>query len=58
MFPVLRDYIANKPLINKTLIFPDIQNHFFVKEMHEDFYWVLNSFAMEKNLSSQDEKKK
>ena len=66
MFSVLSDYIANKPLINKTLIFPDIQKrlkllseHFkryFDKESYEDYHWVLNPFAVEKTkLSGQEE---
>ena len=58
MFPALSDYIANKPLINKILILPDIQKrlellseHFkkyFVKKTYKDFNWVFNPFAAEK----------
>ena len=50
MFPVLCDYVANKPLINKELIFCDIQQHlkllfehfrnYFLKETYNNFNWI------------------
>ena len=66
MFPVLCDYIANKPLIDKELIFSDIQpqlellsEHFkkyFLKETYDSFDWILNPFVVAKtNLSGREE---
>ena len=34
MFPILSDYIANKPLINKILILPDIQKQLKLLSEH------------------------
>ena len=66
MFPVLCDYIANKPLIGKELIFSDIQPHlellsehfkkYFLKETFDNFDWILNPFVVAKmNLSGYNE---
>ena len=58
MFPVLCDYIENKPLIRTDLIFSDIQQHlellcdhftkYFLKETFENFDWILNPFLVGK----------
>ena len=58
MFPVLCDYIANKPLFDKELIFSDIQSHlellsehfkkFFLKETYDNFDWILNPTVVAK----------
>ena len=58
MFPVLCDYIENKPLIRTDLIFSDIQQHlellsnhftkYFLKETFENFDWILNPFLVDK----------
>lgn len=66
MFPVLCDYIANKPLINTDLVFSDIQQHlellsvhftkYFLKETYENFDWILNPFVVAKtDLSGRKE---
>ena len=66
MFPVLCDYIANKPLIDKELIFSDIQPHlellsehfkkYFLKETYDNFDWILNPFVVAKtDLSGREE---
>ena len=66
MFPVLCDYIANKPLINTQLIFSDIQQYmevlsenftkYFLKESYDNFDWIPNPFLLLK-LIFQDAKK-
>ena len=66
MFPVLCDYIANKPLIDKELILSDIQPHFellskdfkeyFLKETYDNFDWILNIFVFAKTDLSGREK--
>ena len=58
MFPVLCDYIANKPLIDKELIFSDTQPHlellsehfkkYFLKETYDNFGCILNPFVVAK----------
>ena len=58
MFPVLCDYIANKPLIDKELIFSDIQSHlellsehfkkYFLKETYDNFDRILNPLVVAK----------
>ena len=62
MFPVLRDYIANKPLIDRELIFSDVQPHlellsehfkkYFLKETYDIFDWILNPFVVAKTYLS------
>ena len=66
MFPVLCDCIANKPLIDKELIFSDIQPHlellsehfkkYFLKETYDNFDWILNPFVVAKTDLSGCEK--
>ena len=58
MFPVLFDYIANKSLIDKELIFSDIQPHlellsehfkkYFSKETYDNFDRILNPLVVAK----------
>ena len=58
MFPVLCDYIANKPLIDKELIFSDIQPHlellsehfkkYFLKETYDNFDRIVNPLVVAK----------
>ena len=58
MFPVLCDYIANKPLIDKELISSDIQPHlellsehfkkYFSKETYDNFDRILNPLVVAK----------
>ena len=58
VFPVLCDYIKNKPLIRADLIFSDIQQHlellaehftkYFLKETFENFDRILNPFLVGK----------
>ena len=67
MFPVLCDYIANKLLIDKELIFSDIEQHlkllsehfrkYFLKESYDNFDWILNPFVVaQTDLSGREEK--
>ena len=65
MFPVLCDFITNKPLIAKELIFSDIEQHLkllfehfrkcFLKETYDNFDWILNPFVVAKTDLSQRE---
>ena len=66
MFPVLCDYIANKPLIDKELIFSDIEQHlkllsehfrkYFLKESYDNFDWIINPFVVaQTDLSRREE---
>ena len=58
MFPVLCDFITNKSLIAKELIFSDIEQHlkllferfrkYFLKETYDNFDWILNPFVVAK----------
>ena len=43
MFPVLCDYIANKPLIDKELIFSDIEQHLKLLSEHFRKYFLKES---------------
>ena len=58
IFPILCDYVDNKPLIKAELIFFDTQQHlellskyftdYFLKETFEKFDWILNPFLVAK----------
>ena len=59
-------WIANKPLIDKELIFSDIQPHlellsehfkkYFLKETYDNFDWILNPYVVAKtDLSGLEE---
>ena len=66
MLPVLCDNIANKSLVDKELIYSDIEQHlkllsehfrkYFLKETYDNFDWILNSFVVAKtDLSGHEE---